>query len=121
MIQTDYGLYRLEDGNLKIGMTPAVPIGGWFIRYMEQKRAGGISGNAFAYISSGTPNGASGIIITNSGLGQFTVLLPEITSSGEPFGNRFFVSERLDSGCRTVIATGYRAILPGGPYFSGNL
>ena len=107
----DFALARYEDGVLTIPMVPPVAIGGWSIRYTEQKRFGGSTNLITKSVASGF-NGASGITITNSGQGIFNIAINSVDSSGLEYGNDAFVVERMDSGHRTSLTEGYRLINP---------
>lgn len=109
----DFAIARWEDGILQITMNPSVAIGGWTIRFQAQHRFGGISGAIQRYISTGK-NNQSGINILNSGLGIFTVQINSVDTSGLDFSNLTYVTERMDSGFRTIINEGFIALLPGG-------
>jgi len=79
------------------------------LQFEVQHRFGGISGLITKNVASGF-NGASGITVTNSGLGYFTVGINSIDTSGFDFKNYSFDVQRLDSGSRTVIAQGIMSV-----------
>lgn len=112
-IFTDYSICKFEDGVLTIQLVNPTPIGGWSLRADFTKRLGGTP-RVTKWISSGTPNGASGITITDSGQGVFRIALDSADTSGLAYGNYAFDVRRTDSGFVTDIAQGYQMVFPGG-------
>ena len=108
----NFSLGRNEAGILTITMTPAVPIGGWELRFHEQKRFGGLSG-FIKTAASGYGDGVSGITVVSSGAGVFQVAIGPADTSGLEFGTYAWTAERLLSGSRTALARGYHILTPG--------
>lgn len=112
-IQIDYALVRFEDGQLVVALTPPTPIGGWTIQYTEAVRFGTPSASGIVIRSTASGyNGVSGITVLNSGVGEFSVEVRSVDSSGREFGNYAFWIERLDSGSRTMLTQGYKMLKP---------
>lgn len=115
-VVVDFAMTQLEDFPLNVEVAPPTPVGGWKVRFQVLKRAGGSSGLVVLSTASGYGAGQSGIAVTNSGDGQFQVLIPAGMTSGLDPGLYFHDFVRLDSGSRTVIAEGGMLLLPqGGP------
>lgn len=125
-ILADWEMVKYTDGLLIVSMSPPQAIGGWTIRYRETIAVGGgqyqvltaaeSSGNVLRnqiekYVASGY-NGASGITITDSGVGILQVRVNEADVSGRPYGAYPYQLERLDSGSATVLANGFRLYRP---------
>ena len=107
----DFTLNQNEDGVLSIAMSPPMPIGGWSLQFTLTNRANGTSGLVQKYVSSGY-NGMSGITVTNSGIGLFSVNLYAAETSGFNYGNYFYLVHRYDSGIMTNISEGFRLVCP---------
>lgn len=112
-VLTDFDLNRYEDGLLVVNVNPAVPIGGWSIQFLAERRFGGSSGGLIVKsAASGYGGGASGITILSSGGGQFRVQIDSADTSGRDPGDYAFSINRLDSGSRTLISQGYMRLMP---------
>ncbi len=105
-VNMDFSLIRYEDGILSYGMEPAQPIGQWTIQFQLTKRFGSVVPLVTKNVASGF-NNASGIQITNSGLGQMNILINSIDTSGLCEGNYAYSVQRLDSGNQVVLTQGY--------------
>ncbi len=110
---TDYSIGVNEDGLLTVSLSPPTPIADWTIRYMEQKRDGGISGFNFKYYGPDAGGGVSGITLVDAGQGTFNVQLNAVDSSGMDPANYVWSAERMDSGFRTTVACGTKSLTPG--------
>jgi hypothetical protein len=107
----DIPLCRLEDGTFKIEMTPPVSISGWAVQWLQQKRFGGISGLILS-MASGFVNGQSGLTLTDGAAGKFQAQEQSVYTSGQDYGNYAVKVERMDSGSRTALTTGYLTLFP---------
>ena len=118
---------QYADGSLTITLSPSRPIGNWTIQYREFKNVGGgqplilASGQGSGLIEtnliekwcgSGTGGGASGITVTDSGLGVIRVALPASETSGRDCGAYAYEVFRVDSGYLRQLDQGYRMITP---------
>ena len=110
-VYTEVTVTRYDDGVLTIGLAPPTAIGGWDISFEVEKRFGGTSGLIVKSIASGY-NGQSGITITNSGAGIFTVSITSPNVSGLDYGAYAYQACRLDSGFITTLAEGYINLIP---------
>lgn len=110
-VRTDFSLIRQEDATLNVPLTPAAPIGAWNLRFLMTQRFGDTSGLITKSVASGY-NAVSGITVTNSGQGVFTVNLRANDTSGLEYGNYAYQLERLDSGNRSVLTEGYLTLRP---------
>lgn len=111
-VQQDFSFSKFEDGVLTVVMTPATAIGGRSIQFEVSHRIGGsTSGMPIKSVASGY-NNVSGINITNSGAGQFNVIINSADTSGLDYGNYAYQVTRLDSGNRTVISEGVFTVGP---------
>lgn len=107
----DFSLSRNADESAVIVMNPPVPIGGWDIRFVVGRRFSSTDPVILKSVASGF-NGASGITVTNSGQGIFTVSLNSIDSSGLAYGNYAYEAARYSSGNRNPITQGYILLGP---------
>lgn len=114
-VQIDFALARFDDGTLVVALEPPQPVGGWNIQYTQWKRmpqttsGGPVSGLVTKSCTSGYQAGQSGITVTNSGQGVFSVALFGTDISGTAdSGPYFYRVERLDSGYRSTLSEGYR-------------
>ncbi len=105
---SDWALAKDEDGTLTIQMTPPTAVGGWDARFDIAKRFGGTP-IVTKYVASGF-NGVSGITITNSGQGIFSVRIDAADSSGLDEGVYASWLKRTSSGFSTVLFEGYRLL-----------
>lgn len=107
-VYKDFNLVRYEDGTLIVSMTPPIPIGGWDISFSVNKHFGmGIgSGLINKYVGSGY-NNQSGINITNSGNGVFSVSIRSMDTSGVDAGSYVYSIDRVTSGNRSSLTQGY--------------
>ena len=103
---SDFCFPRFNDGEVNFALEPAVPIGGWDIRFEMSRAFGGVP-LVTKYLNSGY-NGVSGITVTNSGQGQLKVQLYAAEVSGVQPGNIAYMICRYTSGARTELAKGYR-------------
>lgn len=110
-ILLDYTLSKNEDGSLLINMTPPVPVGGWAVQYTEGHRFGQDTFPITKSASSGF-SGVSGVTITNSGIGQFTIAINTVDSSGRDYGAYAYLFQRTDPGQQTVLVEGFRILEP---------
>ena len=115
-VEADFSVVKFSDSILTINLIPAVPIGGWSLRFEAQHRPGGISGLITKSSASGFggSNHPSGITITNSGNGQFNVYIDGVNTSGLDYGAYAYSVQRMDSGSRTLISEGFMSVLPDG-------
>ena len=112
-VELDFTLARREDGTLAINMTPPTNIAGWSLQFTQRRRFQSISGNVSGLIvksaASGYGGGVSGITITSSGEGRFTVALFRTDLSGDwDPGTYSYDVQRMDSGSQTVLVHGFR-------------
>lgn len=106
----DFTLVQLEDGIMTVTMRPPVAVGGWTCQFAFMRRFGGTP-FAIKYLASGY-NGASGITITDSGVGRFAVRINSVDSSGLDPVNVACKFDRIDSGFRTTLYEGYEVLTP---------
>lgn len=109
-VQADFSVPRYNSFSFTVSLAPPVAIGGWGISFQVQKRFGGISGLITKSVSSGF-NNSSGINITNSGLGIFTISIQGVDTSGLEYGNYAYAVDRTDT--RTTLSEGYMIVTPG--------
>lgn len=106
----DFPFIKQTDGNLDISLTPSVPIGGWGLEWIMEKRFGGVSGIVEKFAASGFYG--SGITLINSGTGVFRIRLDAVDTSGIDYGAYAFTARRTNSGFETTLAEGYVVIQP---------
>lgn len=112
-LYADFALARYEDGVLTIVMTPPVSIGGQTIEFVMGKRFGSQTPFVTKVVASGF-NGASGITITDSGVGRMNVnLFATPDMSGREENNYAWSVKRIDSGYHTTYVQGYLVLGPG--------
>src|SRR4051812_45515416 len=102
----DFPIDRYEDGILYINLTPPLAIGGQSIVFQVAKRFGSTSPFIVRSMSSGYYS-VSGMAITNSGQGQFSVQNSARDFSGLPYGNYAYEASRVDSGFSTDLTQGF--------------
>jgi hypothetical protein len=106
-IKADWTIGKYEDGVLNIELQPPTAIGGWLINWSLYKRYGSpSSGIAIRSAASGY-NGVSGVTVTDSGAGRFSVTFWGSDTSGLDAGNYVHSAVRMDSGFRTNIVDGF--------------
>lgn len=101
----DFTLGQREDGSLTIPMSPPQPIGGFTLEFTVLSHFGGISGLITKSCASGFYS--SGITLVNSGQGILQISINAGDTSGWVPNAYPFVVQRLDSGFRTDLTTGY--------------
>ena len=106
-----YGNFELTkgtDGDLLIELSPPIDVGGWTVRFTISKRFNASSGVIVdRWASSGYGGGQSGITVTDSGVGRFTITAPTPEEfSGRDAGNYAMQFSRTDSGSRTPLSQG---------------
>jgi hypothetical protein len=108
-VQADFQMVKWEDGILTISMTPSVPVGGWDVAFVLDKRFGNdlSSGLVNKSMASGYQNGVSGITLVNSGAGVFNVQINSSDTSGLEPGNYAYRCDRRNSGSYTRLAEGF--------------
>ena len=111
MIYSDYTFGRGETFALVIAMQSPSPIGGYPIAWDMHHRFGGISGLIHKECNSGF-NAVSGITITSSGNGIFSVLINAGDTSG--FLSKNFASQatRGLSGAVSILHQGFAILTP---------
>ena len=95
------------DSTVTIQLTPPTAIGGWSLEYRVTNRFGGVSGILIGSLASGYIGNVSGMTVTNSGNGIFSVQIRASVVSGWDNGAYSWTATRTDSGSRTVLAEGY--------------
>lgn len=112
-VTLDFTLERRAAGTLNISMTPPTNLGGHDVRFVlwrrENHASGYVSGLVLKSMASGYGNGVSGIMLVNSGTGEFNVSLAPGDFSGhfEP-GLFAFKVVRMTSGQEAVLTEGFR-------------
>ena len=114
-VQVDFAIARFDDGVLVLALEPPEPVGGWQVQFTQWRRfpyntsGAPVSGLITKSCASGYGGGQSGITVTNSGAGIFSITLFATDISGEiDQGNYAYRVERLDSGYRSVLSEGFR-------------
>lgn len=106
MVIVDFSFPRYSDAIILLEMSPPEPVGGHSIEFAVYKRIGpDSSGLIVKSVASGF-NGASGITITDSGIGVMETNINSQDTSGLQAGNYEFTFNRLDSGLSTALAMG---------------
>lgn len=103
---TNFSYTRFEDGALIYMLTPQAPIGGLSLKWCMSDRFGSEEPFVVKYLSSGL-NGASGISVTNSGQGVFTVTLNSVDTSGLEAKNYATWAVITSSGRYKEVAKGF--------------
>ncbi len=109
MIQGDYTFGRGETFALVISLQSPSPIGGWPISWDLHHRFGGISGLIHKECNSGF-SGVSGITVTNSGNGVFSVLINAPDTSGFQSKNYASQATRNLSGAVSILHQGFAVL-----------
>lgn len=114
MITANYSQVLRTDGNLAIGMVPATNIGGWGLRFTVYERWLATSGVLQKTCASGFAGSGnlSGIVVTNSGNGQFNIPIRAQDTSG--LNSQVYVYDvwRTDSGYVTPLVQGNFVLKP---------
>ena len=83
------------------------PVGGWDVRFELSKRFG--EPEPFIVKSSASGySGVSGVTVTNSGQGSWSIPLYNAEVSGRDPGAYAYMFSRYTSGIRTELTKGYR-------------
>ena len=108
MINANYTQVLGADGNLAIGMIPPTNIGGWSLQFTLYERWLATSGLLVKSCASGFAGSGnlSGIVVTNSGNGQFNIPIRAQDSSGLNSQVYVYQVERTDSGFVTPLVQG---------------
>lgn len=103
----DISLVKFEDATFVFPLTPATPVGGWSVEFLLTRRRGeGASGLVVKSCASGYGAGQSGVSVTDSGLGRFSVAWRGADGSGLDPGNYAFSLRRTDSGFSKELTQG---------------
>lgn len=108
----DYVISRGDNYSLVVSMSPATSVGGWSLNYNVGNHFGGAGDLIQCSISSGIPNGASGIMIQNSGQGIFAIALTPANTSGLQYGNYASWIKKTGPGNVITISEGFLLVEP---------
>ncbi len=97
--------YKGEDVVLTVSMTPTTAISGWTLQFTMRTQYG----DPTALV---TKTNGSGIAITDSVNGVFTVSLASADTAGLDLRAYVYDIQRIDSGARTVLTIGNLTLLP---------
>ena len=108
-VLVDYSVDKLSDTSILLEMQPPVPVGGWTVVHTVTKRLGGLSGLIVLSCASGF-SGVSGITVSDSGAGRFTLSYQSVYTSGWLPGVYTHATERVMSGQRSTLSKGFLVV-----------
>ena len=115
MIVQNFNMVLGSDKDMAVGLVPATAIGGWGLECVVWERWLANSGLIQKSCASGFGGSGnlSGITVTSSGTGQFTIYFnPQDTSGVDP-GAYVYQISRTDSGYVTPLVQGNFLLRPG--------
>jgi hypothetical protein len=103
----DFAQVKFSDGAFVVVLKDPTPVGDWEVEFTLSKRFGDPSPFIRKSSASGY-NGVSGVTVTSSGNGQWSIPLYNSEVSGKDPGNYAYVFGRTTSGVRTELSKGFR-------------
>lgn len=102
---------KQDDGTLNISLVPPQAIGGRAVEWYVTKRTGGEDKLIRKLANSGY-NNASGITITDSGQGKFSIDMVGNNTSGFDYGNYAHRATVTTSGRQVTTTEGFMILTP---------